>query len=247
MKFLHLYKFILSASLLLAFTACNKENLDVNNTQEDPVVTQVTTCDNWQMVITDDGNGTLRPVEGGGTAPYTYEWSTGETTESITVDEDGTYSLTITDDEGCTIDNELTIVLSSMCEGFLTTIEEQPQGSGNLFANVIAGTAPYTYIRSTEETTSSITVNAGGTYSVSVTDQNGCMVESEITIQIGQPCASFECNIGFNLNPTMRSLICDASGGTQPYEMRDYGSKWGLYWFCSTHRRTTSRKWKFCP
>jgi hypothetical protein len=49
-------------------------------------------------------------VATGGTAPYTYLWSTGETTDCITVSTTGTYSVTVTDAKGCV----------GTCEGSVT-------------------------------------------------------------------------------------------------------------------------------
>jgi len=93
----------------------------------------------------------------------------------------GTYSLTVTDANNCISTCEITVT-SDNCDGFSVNIGEQPRGSGNLFAGVLGGTPSYTYIWSTGESTSSITVNGTGTYSVSVVDSAGCVDVDEIEL-----------------------------------------------------------------
>lgn len=46
----------------------------------------------------------------GGTAPYTYHWNTGETTQAKTVSSGGTYTVTVADAKGCTITTSSTVI-----------------------------------------------------------------------------------------------------------------------------------------
>ena len=119
--------------------------------------------------------------EGGGTLPYTYEWSTGETTETATVTGAGPYSVTVTDANGC-IAKEGILYGGDPCDALSVTIAEQPSGSGVLFASALGPGAPFTYLWSTNETTESITVTGPGTYSVTVTDSAGCDTEGSIVL-----------------------------------------------------------------
>ncbi|MFH6604894.1 T9SS type A sorting domain-containing protein [Maribacter algicola] len=68
-----------------------------------------------------DGSATAIAV--GGTAPYDYEWSNGETTASVEGLGAGTYTATITDANGCTVSLEVTIAEGDT-EGVVVTEEE---------------------------------------------------------------------------------------------------------------------------
>jgi hypothetical protein len=114
-------------------------------------------------------------------SPYTYLWSTGETTESIMPLSEGTYSLEITDAYGCSYSEQALVIEhsapqvrlsdTSFCVG--DTIELQAQITGN---------APYTYSWNTNETTQSISVDAEGQYIVEVTDAHNCVAQDSNTV-----------------------------------------------------------------
>lgn len=111
-----------------------------------------------------------------------YLWSTGESTESISVDTAGDYALTVTSSStGCNatdsttfVVNELPIIeLSDTITGFCY------QSSTNISVNSVtysdgSSVADPVYKWNTWQSTSSITVDDAGTYSVEVTDANGC-------------------------------------------------------------------------
>jgi len=118
---------------------------------------------------------TAEPV--GGVPPFTYVWSTGETTSVISIPNPGlfgtNYGLTITDDNGCTGTElahlkyqewtaNLTIEPGVQCIGETTTLTAQlfPIYSGSTFE------------WSTGENTETITISANGTYSVTITNPN---------------------------------------------------------------------------
>ncbi|MBR5982399.1 MAG: leucine-rich repeat protein, partial [Bacteroidales bacterium] len=125
----------------------------------------------------------------GGTQPYAYAWNNGAETENLTNVGEGTYSVTVTDANGCatssaitiTQPDELTVSISgptSVCENTTTTLTANAQG----------GTTDYTYLWNTTATTSSITTPAITTetsYSVTVTDANGCSVTESVSVAIG--------------------------------------------------------------
>ena len=69
------------------------------------------------------------------------------------------------------------------CADFAVEITEEPVGSGNLLATPTGGAAPFTYIwLPNEDTGSTITASGAGTYSVQVTDANGCITYDEIEL-----------------------------------------------------------------
>jgi len=114
-----------------------------------------------------------------GTGFATYEWSTGETTNSITVDEPGTYMLSVTDAGGCA-----GTAMAVVVENPLPT----PQISGDLdfcagLSTQLSATPGFVnYQWSTGAPTTMVTVNAPGVYSVTVEDSNGCINETDTTV-----------------------------------------------------------------
>ena len=112
----------------------------------------------------------------------TYQWSTLDDTQTIDITSTGTYSVTVTDNNNCIGDTSITINSMSnptpiitgfnFCENLPTTIEVG-DASGNGYAS---------YIWNTGETTQSILVSTGGTYSVTVTDNNSCEGSTDINI-----------------------------------------------------------------
>jgi hypothetical protein len=108
----------------------------------------------------------------------TYLWSTGESSQFITVGGGGDYSITVTDGNGCTgtdavfieeNDNLVPEILgeSVLCEGTSTTLD------AGIFDS---------HLWSTGETSQTISINAPGNYTVTVSDQNGCTGEDDIAI-----------------------------------------------------------------
>src|SRR5205814_5153188 len=101
-----------------------------------------------------------------------YIWSTNATTQSITVTASGTYSVTVTNSFGCTGTASQGVTVNPNPSPSIT-----PSGATTFCqgGSVSLDAGSFTsYIWSTNATTQSITVNASGTYSVTVTNGNGC-------------------------------------------------------------------------
>ncbi|MEL7248508.1 MAG: SdrD B-like domain-containing protein, partial [Bacteroidota bacterium] len=163
---------------------------------------------------------TANIVEGAGVS---FEWSTGETTSSITVmpNTTTTYSVTITAGSGCTDEDEVTVTVNPNPEVEVTGTDALcDEDNGTATANASGGTAPYTYEWNNGGTTETITDLGPGTYSVTVTDANGCTAEGSVTIEnIGGP----EANAGVDQSiceGEVAMLMATASGGTPPYSFQ---------------------------
>ncbi|APG61102.1 hypothetical protein LPB144_12125 [Christiangramia salexigens] len=160
----------------------------------------------------------------GGTPSYTYLWSNGATTQDLTGIAAGTYSVVVTDANGCTDSlegievgepSELEATFGSSsdatCNGY---------SDGSIDINVIGGTPSYTYLWSNGATTQDLTGIAAGTYSVVVTDANGC-TDSLEGIEVGEP-SELEATFGSSSDATCNgysdgSIDIDVSGGTPSY------------------------------
>ncbi|MBK8443169.1 MAG: SprB repeat-containing protein [Sphingobacteriales bacterium] len=154
------------------------------------------------------GGATLTASATGGSAPYTYMWSTGATTAAITVTAAGTYTVTVKDSKGC--EDEVTYTLApanAPTAAISATGTPGCNGAGNaqLTATATGGTAPYTYMWSTGATTASISGVAAGTYTVTVKDSKGC--EDDATYTLTDPLAPT-----VSIAPT-GNVTCDGEGG----------------------------------
>ncbi|WP_299434412.1 T9SS type A sorting domain-containing protein [uncultured Aquimarina sp.] len=112
-------------------------------------------------------------------------WSTGETTESITVspEEDTTYSVTVTNCNGCSATDE---VMVSVKSATVQLGNDQNICSGETVTLVARGEG--TFVWSTGETTSSITVTPTETTTYTVTLTNGtCEASDTVMVIVNDP------------------------------------------------------------
>lgn len=163
-------------------------------------------------------DGSITSSASGGNGTYTYAWTpSGQNTQTASNLGEGTYSVLITDNKGCTAGSSSTISQPTDVV-FTHTVNDVTCGGANGSATVTSsgGTGPYTYLWliSPVQTTASISNLSAGTYNVLVTDVNGCSKSQSVVIGgSGAPVADF------NLSTDMVSLFepsvsfSDISGG----------------------------------
>ena len=123
-------------------------------------------------------NGSFSIVQTlGGTPPYNYLWNTGATTSSISGLTAGQYSVTVSDANGCTATGTPQILQPSEIILTATVVKTScPQSlDGSINLTVNGGTPPYAYLWSNGSSTEDISGLAVGSYTVTVSDGNGCL------------------------------------------------------------------------
>lgn len=129
------------------------------------------------------GNITVSPS--GGNGGYTYSWSTGDQSDSITDLGLGTYSVQITDSLGCSWEGTAQVTQpDSLSLSKVVRHDSTGTGVGLIDLKVTGGTPPYTYEWDTGETTRFlIKLKGDSTYFVDITDANGCMISDSTFIK----------------------------------------------------------------
>lgn len=127
-----------------------------------------------------DGTADLTVVSGN--APFTYVWSNGTTTEDLSGLAGGTYTVVVTNDDGC--EDSITVTINEPAVLLLNAnITNETNGNdGAVDLTVSGGTQPYTFIWDNGSTTEDISGLAAGPYSVTVTDANGCTETGTFTV-----------------------------------------------------------------
>ncbi|MCL4106323.1 UNVERIFIED_CONTAM: hypothetical protein GTU68_003484 [Idotea baltica] len=119
-----------------------------------------------------------------------YSWSTGDSTAVINVGASGTYSVTVTDANGCTDVTSQAIVVNPLPAISITNTNGLDLCDGESTDLNASGGASYAW--NTGPTTAGITVAASGIYSVTGTDLNGCTAIASATVNVfPNPTADF--------------------------------------------------------
>ena len=133
-------------------------------------------------------DGSAMANASGGTPGFSYLWSNGDTTattsSSLSV---GTYTVIVTDSNGCTVTDSVTIGEPLALSLSATSTDELLGNDGTIDLTVSGGTAGYTYVWSPSGSGEDPTGLAAGTYMVTVTDANGCTDTLSVTVgsQVG--------------------------------------------------------------
>lgn len=169
-----------------------------------------------------DATGTIYPNVNGGTPMYSFKWSNGQTVQYINSLKAGTYSLTVTDDNGCTAVNSWTIVdppKVSVGTDYKYDVSCAGGNDGEIGVYGKGGTGKHTYSWSTGSSSPGLKNLKAGVYSVTVFDEYLC--EGTATYTISEP-AKLTVKLDNQRNITCHGkkdgiLSVDGSGGTAPY------------------------------
>lgn len=166
-----------------------------------------------------NGTATVGSFTGtGGVPPYSYLWSNGATSSSITGLTQGDYSVTVTDAQGCHrtkvkhIDQAVTINVNTT-----PTPATCVQNNGSIISFGAGGVPPYTYLYSNGVTTQNASGLVSGLYNVVLTDVNGCTGSSYAYVGSSTPV-----NVTYTSTPSAcasptGSATLTINGGAAPY------------------------------
>lgn len=169
-----------------------------------------------------NGSATVTPSGGSGVA-YTFAWNTNPAQSTATANNlagNATYTVTITDNAGCTGTasttlSEPTALLVSLSFNAATC----GQANGFATASVSNGTPPYSYIwQNNSSTTNQAIGYLAGSYQVTVSDNNGCSVVTDFVISNnGAPQATIISQVNATCGQNNGSVSFDVTDGTPPY------------------------------
>ncbi len=184
---------------------------------EDSPVTVISSSNSLKCYETN--TGTISLEVDGGTAPYSYEWSTGDTIKDISGLEAGQYSVTVTDAEGCSKSKNTTISKELFYAAVSSTDATCLGDDGSATLTSISGTEPYIINWSNGDTTLTATDLESGYHTVQVTDANGCELLQTVNIK-GNEGPQINVNsewTGCSASDSIR-VNASASEGLAPYE-----------------------------
>jgi hypothetical protein len=165
--------------------------------------------------------GQANVIPAGGTLPYSYLWSNGDTTQLVSNLAAGPYNCIITDGNGCTIVKNFTITTINTLTATTSQTDVSCNGSNTGTATVVPAGAPgpFTYVWAptggNAATASGLTA---GNYDVTITSANGCSIVKNFTISepavltVTPSQTNTSCNSGTNGSATV-----SVTGGTGAY------------------------------
>lgn len=166
-------------------------------------------------------NGIASVNASGGNVPYSYLWSNTNTSSTNTGLTAGNYSVTVTDQKGCTIISTINVGQASALTSSVNNITHvscfgDNDGSAAVLAN--GGTPPYLYSWNPSGiNTPNASGLTAGNYLATVTDQAGCITTSGAIITQPTVLATQTTSISGSCNLSNGSAMVVASGGTVPY------------------------------
>ena len=157
-----------------------------------------------------DSDGSLQAVVFPSNAIVSYLWSNGETTQQINGPA-GSYSVTVTDEYGCTETTSFTIHQPNpltLTNINVTNISCYEETDGQITIEAQGGTSPYSYNWSNGDIINAINGLVGGEYTVTITDDNACILIETFTIIEPERITGY-------FNSTMPSCNGDSDGSLE--------------------------------
>ncbi len=166
-----------------------------------------------------DSSGAILITITGGTGPYNIAWSTGDTIEDLINLSGGQYSVSVVDSHGCNTTDTFIVLEPPL---LIVNVSWNPPSScgdtGTASITISGGIPPYSVQWSTGQTDSTVNIPAG-TYSVSVTDNNGCQWDTSVVFsEPNAPIIFLDSIVDVKcFGDSTGAIYITANGGTPPY------------------------------
>ncbi|PCH91771.1 MAG: hypothetical protein COB85_08775, partial [Bacteroidetes bacterium] len=168
-----------------------------------------------------DCDGTADLTVSNGVGPYTYIWSNGATTALITNLCGGTYTADVEDANGCLISDVALISEPAALTNTFTIVNVDCNGNanGSSTASIAGGTTAYTYQWNDPglQTSAGATGLTPGTYTINVTDSNGCILVDSASITEPAAIVLVIDTMGSNCGQDDGSATVTVSSGSGPF------------------------------
>lgn len=178
-------------------------------------------------------NGSAR-VNATGASSYTYLWNNGQTTQTATGLGGGTFTVTVTGNNGCTATASYVLNANTLAINIASIQERVCTGAATGFINVNTSSASTpSYVWSNGATTASLSGLAAGTYTLTATAQNGgvvCTATLSATIREPNPAFAVDAQVTNGL---------DCSGNAIGQGVAVTSGGWGSYQFIWSNGATT--------
>jgi gliding motility-associated-like protein len=168
-----------------------------------------------------NSTGSVNLTVNGGTPSYAYNWNNGTTTQDLSGILSGTYSVVVTDLNGCTLYDTVSITqpaFATSLSSVVSNVSCQGGLNGSLDLTVVSANTGLTYLWNNQAVTQDLTNLGAGTYTVSVTDANGCV--NTLSSTVSQPAVLTLSNTTINplcTDSLNGSIDLSVAGGTSPY------------------------------
>jgi hypothetical protein len=154
---------------------CTGTSAPVNITVNTPAVATITPS--GPIIFCEGGNVILTASSG-----QSYNWSNGETTQTLIVDTSGSFTVTVSDANGCTSSASTTVTVNSATAPTISASGSTTICQGDTV--VLTSSSAQSYFWSGGVITQSVIVTSGGTYTVTITDANGCTNSASETVTV---------------------------------------------------------------
>lgn len=175
--------------------------------------------------------GSISLVVSGGEPSYSYLWSNGFVTSSISGLIPGQYTVTITDQRNCEhietylLSNDVTINLSANIQDISCFGEKD----GEIVLSVSGDFPPFSFNWDNNFTSSSLIGLSAGEYTVTVTDAMGCQLISKYEVSEPNQIEIFEEQTNTAMGADIGSLLLNIAGGNPPYDVTWSNGETGIY------------------